>query len=344
MAIVVCEHPLAMAPDLFSSSPADPQRDEVDNITTTTATTTNNDWPLSIPTITLSPSPDPQRMPPPTPPSSQDNSDYDFDSFSSEFGSMQIYGGSSRSKLKTATGGDVSVVGVNAQEREIRTKNDLHPYVQTLSLADLDSCVALENAAFPEEERCSREKVRENLLYIYFSIFCFCYLFLFSAFFIKKTTEIGLFSLPNLSRRHPAECGYIVLIQECRENISSYPFRFVYKSPPQTSSLSELTTRPPFFLTHTVHLPTQRLLPPLPRPLFYLFSALSLSPYLTSSPPLFLPPTPAEVRSHRTRHRHHGRHPTRYRPRNGLSPRLELFKPPGRPPGAPRNGAHVSRA
>lgn len=37
--------------------------------------------------------------------------------------------------------------------------NDLHPYVQTLTIADLESCVALENAAFPEQERCSREKV-----------------------------------------------------------------------------------------------------------------------------------------------------------------------------------------
>lgn len=41
----------------------------------------------------------------------------------------------------------------------ISARNDLHPYVQTLSLADVDSCVALENAAFPETERCSREKV-----------------------------------------------------------------------------------------------------------------------------------------------------------------------------------------
>lgn len=38
-------------------------------------------------------------------------------------------------------------------------RNDLHPYVQTLSLSDLESCVALENAVFPEDERCSREKV-----------------------------------------------------------------------------------------------------------------------------------------------------------------------------------------
>ncbi|KAL8735196.1 MAG: hypothetical protein Q9166_001072 [cf. Caloplaca sp. 2 TL-2023] len=36
--------------------------------------------------------------------------------------------------------------------------SDLHPYVQTLSLSDVESCVALENATFPEIERCSREK------------------------------------------------------------------------------------------------------------------------------------------------------------------------------------------
>ncbi|KAI4252394.1 MAG: hypothetical protein L6R42_007983 [Xanthoria sp. 1 TBL-2021] len=36
--------------------------------------------------------------------------------------------------------------------------SDLHPYVQILSLSDVDSCVALENATFPENERCSREK------------------------------------------------------------------------------------------------------------------------------------------------------------------------------------------
>lgn len=38
-------------------------------------------------------------------------------------------------------------------------KDNLHPYVQTLSLSNLESCVALENAVFPEQERCSREKV-----------------------------------------------------------------------------------------------------------------------------------------------------------------------------------------
>lgn len=42
---------------------------------------------------------------------------------------------------------------------KINEMNDLHPYVQALSLSHLESCIALENAAFPEEERCSRDKV-----------------------------------------------------------------------------------------------------------------------------------------------------------------------------------------
>ena len=42
-------------------------------------------------------------------------------------------------------------------------RNDMHPYVQTLSISNLESCVALENAVFPEEERCSREKVVPSL-------------------------------------------------------------------------------------------------------------------------------------------------------------------------------------
>jgi hypothetical protein len=38
--------------------------------------------------------------------------------------------------------------------------DSLHPYTSILSLADVDQCVELENSAFPENERCSREKVR----------------------------------------------------------------------------------------------------------------------------------------------------------------------------------------
>lgn len=37
---------------------------------------------------------------------------------------------------------------------------ELHPYCAILGLSDLESCVRLENATFPEEQRCSREKVQ----------------------------------------------------------------------------------------------------------------------------------------------------------------------------------------
>jgi hypothetical protein len=42
----------------------------------------------------------------------------------------------------------------------------LHPYTSLLTISDLDSCVTLENAAFPiERERASREKVSSTVLY-----------------------------------------------------------------------------------------------------------------------------------------------------------------------------------
>jgi hypothetical protein len=47
----------------------------------------------------------------------------------------------------------------NRNGENYKDLNDLHPYVQTLTVADVESCVALENASFPPEERCSPEKV-----------------------------------------------------------------------------------------------------------------------------------------------------------------------------------------
>lgn len=56
-------------------------------------------------------------------------------------------------------GEPISAQQLRTNRGKVGERNDLHPYVQTLSLSDLESCVALENAVFPEEERCSREKV-----------------------------------------------------------------------------------------------------------------------------------------------------------------------------------------
>lgn len=43
-------------------------------------------------------------------------------------------------------------------EGQGRSLRSLHPYTRPLTISDLDSCIALENAAFDENERCSPEK------------------------------------------------------------------------------------------------------------------------------------------------------------------------------------------
>lgn len=45
------------------------------------------------------------------------------------------------------------------QAQENSKRDDLHPYTQTLNLNDVESCVILEEAAFPPQERATREKV-----------------------------------------------------------------------------------------------------------------------------------------------------------------------------------------
>jgi len=43
-------------------------------------------------------------------------------------------------------------------------RDDVHPYTQTLTLSDVDSCVTLEDLAFPPYERASRAKVSLSYL------------------------------------------------------------------------------------------------------------------------------------------------------------------------------------
>lgn len=44
----------------------------------------------------------------------------------------------------------------------------LYPYTSLLTISDLESCVALENAAFPiEQERASRDKVSKPILHLW---------------------------------------------------------------------------------------------------------------------------------------------------------------------------------
>uniref|UniRef100_A0A381L3F5 Bgt-3702 n=1 Tax=Blumeria graminis f. sp. tritici 96224 TaxID=1268274 RepID=A0A381L3F5_BLUGR len=51
-----------------------------------------------------------------------------------------------------------------SKEEENYKTNDLHPYTRPLTLADAESCVILENAAYPDpQDRASREKVLYQL-------------------------------------------------------------------------------------------------------------------------------------------------------------------------------------
>ncbi len=51
----------------------------------------------------------------------------------------------------------------NKDRQKAEERHSWHPYIQTLTESDIESCINLENAAFPEQERCSREKVRGDL-------------------------------------------------------------------------------------------------------------------------------------------------------------------------------------
>lgn len=50
------------------------------------------------------------------------------------------------------------------EEGHTLSLRSLHPYTRPLTVSDLDSCIALENAAFAENERCSPDKVSPVLI------------------------------------------------------------------------------------------------------------------------------------------------------------------------------------
>lgn len=52
------------------------------------------------------------------------------------------------------------------QAKGNQERDELHPYTQTLTLSDVDSCVILEEAAFPPHERATKEKVSQPISYL----------------------------------------------------------------------------------------------------------------------------------------------------------------------------------
>lgn len=56
-------------------------------------------------------------------------------------------------------------------------RDALHPYTQVLSIANVDECVQVENATFPEHERATPEKVglfHAHAVFPVFSVCCRC--------------------------------------------------------------------------------------------------------------------------------------------------------------------------
>ena len=105
------------------------------------------------PSPPLSHSPEPQSSPQPGPSASQQ--DPAPSRFSNALNSFMIYHDHH----------DEREMQLSTSLRTGTEKANLHPYVQALSIADLESCLALEEACFPEGERGSREKVGHYLLY-----------------------------------------------------------------------------------------------------------------------------------------------------------------------------------
>ncbi|EME79566.1 uncharacterized protein MYCFIDRAFT_199290 [Pseudocercospora fijiensis CIRAD86] len=64
---------------------------------------------------------------------------------------------------------DDSFITELSQRNEKR--DELHPYTQTLSLSDVESCVRLEEATFPPQERCTREKADTDMEHRHVTIF-----------------------------------------------------------------------------------------------------------------------------------------------------------------------------
>jgi len=78
--------------------------------------------------------------------------------------------GDNESTIHRGMAGGHSALQLHADRENIKERNNLHPYVQTLSISNLEGCLALENAVFPEHERCSRAKVGlSNVLILQFA-------------------------------------------------------------------------------------------------------------------------------------------------------------------------------
>ena len=85
-------------------------------------------------------------------------------------------------------------------------RDNLHPYTQSLTTSDIESCIKVEEATFPPNERCSREKVSVISLYqtICANVLC---IFPSSHFHPRYVSLPFKQSDSRLFRHNPATCA-----------------------------------------------------------------------------------------------------------------------------------------
>ncbi|WPG99395.1 Hypothetical protein R9X50_00220900 [Acrodontium crateriforme] len=79
--------------------------------------------------------------------------------------SPDVFGDETASTMLDATDNNARYFANLSQEpsRDTSKRDQLHPYTQTLTVSDVDSCTRLEEEAFDPQERCSREKFHYRL-------------------------------------------------------------------------------------------------------------------------------------------------------------------------------------
>lgn len=73
-----------------------------------------------------------------------------------------------RSSSMDATDEDDAIERYRAAAGSTSKRDELHPYTQSLSPKDVESCTRLEAETFPPHERCTREKVSLPCLFFLF--------------------------------------------------------------------------------------------------------------------------------------------------------------------------------
>ena len=149
-----------------------------------------------------------------------------------------------------ASGKQTSAQQLRTNRAKINQRNDLHPYVQTLSLSNLESCVALENAVFPEEERCSREKVGPRAISCprQSSSISTISIYIFSLHLISHSNPASRLSSSSVNASFPTSRTFHIV---CIALMTTTPFLYIKFIRAKSENLLLLVYQTPFALLET---------------------------------------------------------------------------------------------